>query len=147
MFGRRRKPIAVPSVSPFPGRCADPAIDASLLYSWQCWLDDGCPGLDDIDPESEQHRAASAARRAATSTSEGELCDLARSKWAWVRLTVACNQHTPVSALWGDGKVWFGLAGDNDSQVKAAALFTAPEPPQVVVDAVIANAKILQDQV
>ena len=141
MFRRwreRRASSVQPPEPDFPAKCSAQAVDGSLLHVWQEWLNRGCHGIDAL-PDGEVREAAMSARRAATSSSEGELCDLARSEWAYVRFTVACNDHTPVSAHWGDGVIWFGLAGDHDPFVQFSAMFAYPEPPQSVLEAISAG--------
>ena len=128
--------------SVFPGRCADEHVDGGLLSAWQKWVDSGCDGIDEMSGESEPARsAARCVYVAATTESEGELCDLARSRWPWVRLAVAGNDHAPASAQWGDGITWFGLAGDEDLWVRAVALYAHPQPPQAVIDAITDSAQ------
>ena len=147
MMGRSRRrrsrsatpqPAQQPAKQPFPTCCADRRVDGTLLRQWQAWVDSGCPGIDSPECGDELSRtAARAARWAATAATEGELCDMARSEWVWVRMAVAGNPHTPITAYWGDGVVWYGLAGDPDPWVRAAAVMASPEPPDTVVDAVM----------
>lgn len=142
---RRHRRGRVSSAPPFPRKCAERRVDGGLLRQWQTWVDAGCPGIDpapgcDEPLEEPARSAARVARWAVTAATEGELCDMARSEWAWVRLAIASNPHAPLSAIWGDGIIWFGLAGDDDPWVRAAAIWACPEPPQSVVDAVLGGA-------
>ena len=137
----RPKPPRLPIRPPFPSRCADPKVDGALLRIWQDWLNNGCCGIDDLPENAPDVRNASlSAARASATTSEGELGDLARRPWPWVRLTVAANEHVSASALWGDGVMSLGLCGDDDPYVRAAAILAHPEPPQAVVDAIMNHA-------
>lgn len=131
----------MPDSPPFPARCADERVDGALVHLWQNWVHDDCPGIAELPEEATETReAARCAQRASTTTSEGELGDLSRSRWAWVRLTVANNDHVSASALWGDGIVSLGLCGDDDPFVQIAALLALPEPPQALVDVIESSA-------
>lgn len=101
-----------------------PSVDA--FWDWleaggHCELND--PDFSEID----------SMRLGAQSTDALLLGALASHDNAWVRMAVAVNPHTPMWALWGDGKESFGLAGDPNMWIRARTIMKHPYPPSDVL--------------